>query len=286
MPDILRNLLESLDMEPGQIIPVQGGDINDSFRLTGVEDSHWFVKINRPDQPKEIITTEYHGLEMMRSAGVRMLPREIRYAEYSDFACLIMPYDEKPDRIGRSDWADYVRHLAGMHLTSRAVFGGEDNFIGSLPQVNTAKNNWISVYRENRLAPQWERARVAELISSRYTSNWHRFLNRLPDVMPVERPALVHGDLWSGNVLITREGIMLIDPCPYFGHREMDLAMMQLFSGVPVQEFLNEYENIYPLSPGLADRIGCYQLYYLLVHLNLFGATYFPAVRRIIESFS
>lgn len=282
----LRSLLDSMEMPADRITPVQGGDINDSFRVYGNGNREWFVKVNKSGQPKEIITTEFHGLEMMRTLGVKALPSEVRHAENSQDACLVMPFYKKSTRVDESDWSEFFQNLALMHLISQEVFGGSDNFIGALPQVNTFRNNWVPFFRANRLLPQWHMALEQGWFTSGDTKNWEGLLGKLPELMPIERPALVHGDLWSGNVHPTEEGILMIDPCPYFGHREMDLAMMQLFSGIPVESFLSEYENVYPLEPGLAERIEIYQLYYLLVHLNLFGSSYLPAVRRIIQRFS
>lgn len=282
----LWSLLDVLEIPADRITPVHGGDINDSFRLSGNGNRAWFVKVNKSGQPKDIITTEFHGLEMMRSRGVKIIPSDIRHAENARDACLVMPFYEKTVRVTDSDWVEFFQSLARMHLISQEVFGGTDNFIGSLRQVNSTRNNWVPFYRDNRLLPQWYMAREDGWLTSRDTEDWERLLGNLPELMPIERPALIHGDLWSGNVLPTDKGILLIDPCPYFGHREMDLAMMRLFSGIPVESFQSVYENIYPLEPGWTERIEIYQLYYLMVHLNLFGKSYLPAVRRIIQRFS
>lgn len=287
MHERLVSLLNRLNISPQTIRRVSGGDINDSFRLRGREDEDLFVKINYPGQNKDILLTEFQGLEMMREAGVEFLPSDVRFVDHQSDACLVMPYYEHASSSSPSDWKSFFQNLAHMHRISNEYFGGTDNFIGTLPQSNSTKNNWIPFFIENRLEPQFKRARDAHYLSESYTKTIDSFLKKIPNWIPIERPALVHGDLWSGNVLGTQShGVLLIDPCPYYGHREMDFAMMDLFSGVPVENFLPFYEEIYPLTHGLRERIEIYQLYYLLAHLNMFGTAYLPGVERILRQFS
>lgn len=280
-------LLESLNLQPVKIGGVAGGDINDSFRI-GVRDrGDLFVKINSPHRSKEIITAEFHGLHLMRKAGVKCLPSDFRYAENETDACLVMPYYEPVDSMASTNWARFFKNLARMHLVSNEVFGGRDNFIGTLPQVNTPRNNWVPFYRDNRLQPQFRMAADAGYLTVDDMRMADRLIEKLSDLMPIERPSLVHGDLWSGNILGTKShGLLMIDPCPHYGHREIDFAMMELFSGVPVRKHLPHYEEVYPFVRGLYERLEIYQLYYLLVHLNMFGTAYLPGVQRIIRNFS
>lgn len=286
MNERVTHLLHSMDLRPTRMESVSGGDINDSYRVTSKEGTHYFVKINRFDQSKQIITAEARGIEMMRSAGVSMLPGEVRWSENAQDALLIMPFYAVINNPSSNEWRSFFRELALMHRISQEDFGGEDNFIGLLPQDNTSRNNWVPFYRENRLRPQLKLAFDKEYFTSSDVKTWDRLFENLPEFMPIERPSLVHGDLWSGNIISTREGILLIDPCPYYGHREMDFGMMELFSGFPIREHLAVYEDVYPLTDGLFERIELYQLYYLLVHLNLFGTAYLPGVQRIIKKFS
>lgn len=280
-------LLESLDIKPIGYWRVAGGDINDSFRIRVKGGSDMFVKINASDRSRDIISAEYQGLELMRGKGVHCLPSVIGFAENETDACLVMPYYEPAEHLHSTDWASFFNNLARMHLISDEVFGGQDNYIGALDQKNQSRNNWVTFYRENRLQPQFQQALDAGYLTHSDMSLIDRLLDKLSELMPIERPALVHGDLWSGNILGTiSDGILMIDPCPYFGHREIDLAMMELFSGVPVRKLLPYYEAVYPLVRGLYDRLEVYQLYYLLVHLNMFGTAYLPGVKRIIRKFS
>ncbi|MBY5958429.1 fructosamine kinase family protein [Membranicola marinus] len=286
MENRLVQLLRSISIDPLQMTPVSGGDINDAFKVSTEQGKHLFAKINSSGQPKQIITAESQGLQMMKSAGVTMIPSDIRFAEDEENALLVMPFYEVLPDSDDAIWQSFFRNLALMHQLSQGDFGGADNFIGRFPQRNTRRNNWVPFYLDNRLKPQLQRALDQGYFSMDDKATWERLFENLPQWMPIERPALVHGDLWRGNIISTRDGILMIDPCPYYGHREMDFAMMALFSGFPIPEYLPVYEEVYPLSAGLFERIELYQLYYLLVHLNMFGTAYLPGVQRIIKKFS
>lgn len=275
-------LLDLLKISPRSIESVTGGDINDSFRITDEEGRIYFFKINRKGSPKEIITTEAEGLTRMKDFGVRFIPQDLRLAKSDTDAGLLMPFYEYQEPDDRA-WVDFFESLARMHLISAEYFGGPDNFIGSLPQINTPRNNWPNFYYDHRLLPQLEQAAQKQYFTNDEQENWSLLYQVIADRCPVEKPSLIHGDLWNGNILSTTEGILLIDPCPHFGHREMDLGMMTLFSGFPVESYIRYYNAIYPLAPNWEDRMEIYQLYYLLVHLNLFGTAYLPGVKRIIR---
>ena len=116
--------------------------------------------------------------------------------------------------------------------------------------------------------------------------NLEQFYRNISEEIPEEAPALIHGDLWSGNFITNEEGLpCLIDPAVGYAPREMDLAMMKLFGGFPEQVF-EEYDEIFPLEKGFQERIPIWQLYYLLVHLNIFGSSYKPSVAQIVKRFS
>lgn len=177
--------------------------------------------------------------------------------------------------------------LAAIHRTTAGAYGFDhDNFVGLLPQPNGWSESWISFYRERRLVPQLEiAARLGRLTPERRTLS-ERLLDRLPRWIDdtAVRPALVHGDLWHGNWLDTVDGPALIDPAAYYGDREMDLAMASLFGGFS-EAFWRAYEEAYPLLPGHEERRPLYQLYYLLIHLNIFGEQYGPGVDRILRAY-
>lgn len=167
--------------------------------------------------------------------------------------------------------------LAELHRHTAPTHGLEqDNFIGRLPQPNQPTASWIEFYRDQRIGYQMTIARQRGRLPARRESLLTRLLERLPDLLDDNTmlPSLLHGDLWGGNYLVDEQGqAVLIDPAVYYGHREMDLAMTELFGGFGGR-FYEAYHATYPMDSGYAERRALYQLYYILVHLNLFGEHY------------
>ena len=175
--------------------------------------------------------------------------------------------------------------MAALHRASPASFGGEhDNFIGLLPQANGPLPTWAEFYRDRRLRPQYDLARKAGYFSPRTDTGMDRLYNQLPlRLGPSEPPARIHGELWGGNVIVDDAGEpCLIDPAAHGGHREVDLAMMRLFGGFPPRVFA-AYTEAFPLAPGHAERVPLYQLYFLLVHVNLFGGPYVHSATSVVD---
>jgi len=176
--------------------------------------------------------------------------------------------------------------LAHLHLTQRQAFGLEsDNFIASLYQKNHDTDDWLDFFIEQRLEPLLGKAYFDRLIPLDFLKKFQEIYPKLEGIFPKEKPSLVHGDLWSGNIIPNVSGEpSLIDPAIYFGHREMDLAFSRLFGGFD-RQFYDSYESVLPLEPEFESRIGVYNLYPLLVHLNLFGEAYLPGIQKIINRF-
>jgi fructosamine-3-kinase len=185
-------------------------------------------------------------------------------------------------------WEKLGRGLASIHQEQHINFGWEsDNYIGSLVQVNTTYSDWHSFYTECRIMPL-----VKQLVDKGFFSDNDlncalEWCSKLKDLFPAEPPSLLHGDLWSGNYMITAQAdVAIFDPAVYYGHREMDLGMTLLFGGFD-QRFYTAYNEAYPLQPGWQQRIAATQLYPLLVHAVLFGGHYVDNVRSelITKSF-
>jgi fructosamine-3-kinase len=179
------------------------------------------------------------------------------------------------------------RGLAQLHRAGAPAFGLErDNFIGSLPQRNRAHAGWAEFFWLERLEPQLARAVATGRASSRLRSGLERLASKLTQLVgPAEPAARLHGDLWSGNLHVDEDGApCLIDPAVYGGHREVDLAMMRLFGGFGESVF-RAYQEAWPLAPGHAERVALYQLYPLLVHVNLFGGGYVESVERSLARY-
>jgi fructosamine-3-kinase len=260
--------------------PVSGGDINEAHALTLADGRSVFVKTNREADPT-MFPAEARGLAWL--AGPRVLRVPAVLAVDPRFLVLehIASAPRRPDfdeRLGRG--------LAALHRSGAPGFGlDHDNFIGRLPQDNRPLPTWADFYRGRRLEPQLRMATEAGRASPAMRRDCQRLFSMLESLVgPAEPPAQLHGDLWGGNIIADQEGApCLIDPAVYGGHREVDLAMMRLFGGFGPRVFA-AYDEAYPLSPGHQERVPLYQLYFLLVHVNLFGGSYVAAVERALSS--
>jgi fructosamine-3-kinase len=198
---------------------------------------------------------------------------------------LVLEYLESGRR--RADFDEHLgRGLAALHRFGAPGFGlDHDNFIGRLPQANAAACTWPDFYRDRRLEPQVRLARQAGLCPPSLERGFEQLFTVLEErVGPPEPPARLHGDLWGGNLMVDQTGAAcLIDPAVYGGHREVDLAMMQLFGGFGPKVF-SAYQEVWPLAPGYEERVPLYQLYFLMVHVNLFGRSYVAQAEHALRS--
>ena len=264
---------------------VGGGDINEA-RLLHTDAGRYFLKLNRLPQAAHMFDTEARGLALLREAEQLRIPRVIAADAAGGSAFLLMEYIETGSPAPRF-WEDFGGRLATLHRRPQPFFGLPfDNYIGSLPQPNGHFESFAELYIERRLNPQLAAAREANLLSAADERLLQQLYRRLTDLLPEEAPALIHGDLWNGNFLVSKAGAAaLIDPAVAYAHREMDLAMSHLFGGFSPR-FYEAYQAHYPTAPGLEERMELYQLYYLLVHVNLFGSSYTGSVRRILKRYA
>jgi fructosamine-3-kinase len=247
--------------------PISGGDINDAFRARLADGTTVFVK-SHDDAPPGMFAAEAHGLDWLRAGPLRV-PRVLEVAD--DHLML-----EWLDVSGRPDPDLLGRGLAALHRLGASGFGlDRANYLATLPQDNTPEPDWPTFYVERRLRPLVRRARLG----------LDRELDALrPDRFgPPEPPARLHGDLWWGNVVAVGGAPVLIDPAVYGGHREIDLAMLALFGGLP-ERLVAAYDEVYPLAAGWRERIALHQLYPLAAHACLFGGGYGGQVARILTS--
>jgi protein-ribulosamine 3-kinase len=263
---------------------VAAGNHNQGVRLESTE-GDFFLKLNF-DHERDILHKESEGLELLRKATFLKVPKTFGWGRIGDYNFLLTEFITS-GRYKLDYWENLGLGLAHLHLTSHNKFGLEyDNYIASIHQKNLQTDNWLDFYIENRLEPLIGKAYFDRLIPLEFLKKFQEIYPKLESIFPVEKPALVHGDLWSGNVICTPDGQpCLIDPAVYFGHREMDLAFSRLFGGFE-SRFYESYESILPLEPGFEHRMGLYNLYPLLVHLNLFGTAYLPGIERIISRFA
>jgi protein-ribulosamine 3-kinase len=248
---------------------VTGGCIHECYRVS-VRGIPCFLKVNESSQA-DAFAAEADGLRALRDAGVRA-PEPHAHGVAGAHAYLLMEYLELGTR---PDFAALGRMLAAAHRKPGPRFGwARDNYIGTTPQRNGWADDWSAFWLERRLRPQIELARR------------NGFAVELPALSVLKKhrppPSLLHGDLWSGNVGFTADGPVAFDPAVYYGDREADLAMTELFGGFP-REFYRAYEEAFPLDAGYETRRPLYNLYHLLNHLNLFGGGYFAQVEGTLR---
>lgn len=257
-----------------------GGDINNVF-LLNTSTEKLVAKLNDAEKFPGMFEAEKLGLESLAKPGVIDVPKVFVTGKVENTAYILLEY--KATAAKSPGFASvFGEQLAALHQQSAEKFGfPEDNYIGSLPQQNHSAASASEFYISQRLEPQLKLARDGYNLRAKVS-----FFKNISGLIPNEPPALIHGDLWNGNYLVNSKGLpCLIDPATAFAPREMDLSMMKLFGGF-VPEIFHTYNEISPLSPGFEERISLWQLYYLLVHLNLFGAGYKNSVTKILKSFS
>jgi len=265
--------------------PLSGGDINDAFEVRLADGREIFVKCN-VSAPNDMFVAEARGLAWLGDAKALRVPAVLAASGANDMTPflaleLIRPKarrDNFDERLGRG--------LAALHRHGAPAFGlDHDNYVGRLPQKNTFAVTWPEFYRVRRLGPQLKAAADAGLAPARLRREFERLFGQLESLCgPAEPPARLHGDLWGGNLITDDLGEpCLIDPAVYGGHREIDLAMMKLFGGFGPRVFA-AYEESFPLADGNRDRVALYQLYPLMVHVNLFGAGYLPQVEAALAA--
>ena len=267
------------------IRPISGGDISQAFLLE-TETEQFFCKINRNEQAFQMFQNEKAGLEAISKTKTIATPKVFLCDKLEDGAFFLMEYIEAKKN-GSNNMKALGHQLAALHLHSRRnEFGWKtDNFIGSLPQSNKKHSNWVKFYVEERLLPQLKMAYDSGGLNAAEIPVERLIFERCKNLLPKVKPSLLHGDLWSGNYLISENGTpFLIDPAVYYGHHEVDIAMTKLFGGFDTS-FYNAYSEIFPKIGQEKERHEIYQLYYLLVHLNLFGGSYKSSVMEIIKKY-
>ena len=248
-----------------------GGCINSAYRL-GDGDSSYFVKLNSGDK-LTMFEAEHEGLHELAEAGAVRVPQPLATGIADGQAYIVM---EDLALGGSGSQAQLGRDVAALHRHSCERFGwSRDNTIGSTPQSNLPDDSWFNFWREQRLGAQLEMA--AERGASRtLLQQGERLLQAFPGLFDGYTPAssLLHGDLWSGNAAFSQNGEPVIfDPAVYYGDREADIAMTELFGGFS-GDFYAAYEEAWPLDPGYKIRKNFYNLYHIINHFNMFGGGY------------
>jgi fructosamine-3-kinase len=280
-------LLADVERELGRISAVErvgGGCVSSAARVHGPEGS-CFLKYER-DAPPDFFAAEAHGLDRLRAAagGLLRVPAVLALREaIAGWSWLALEWLEPGPRA--TGFAQRLaRGIATLHRDVGEGWGlDQDGYIGRLVQRNGAGSSWSEFWWNRRLLPQLQMAARRGYLTP--SERWARLESGLPALLSEahsDGPSLLHGDLWNGNVIATAEGPALVDPASYRGHREVDLAMTELFGGFG-SSFYEAYAEEWPLRPGYEARRGVYQLYYLLVHVNLFGGSYVGATNETLS---
>ena len=262
--------------------PVGGGCINSAYRVAG-PGSIYFVKTNAP-HAADMFAAEAAGLAEIARAHTVRVPRPVCHDGNAEASWLALEWIEFGSA-GRDSGRALGQALAAMHHVTAASFGWRrDNTIGATPQDNTTNSNWVEFWRERRLGPQFALAAkrgAPPPLLAKGARLARDFAVLLADC--AVEPALQHGDLWGGNAGFDGAGAPVIfDPAVYYGHREADLAMTELFGGFSA-DFYAAYRDAYPLAPGYDVRKQLYNLYHVLNHYNLFGGAYARQAETLVD---
>jgi protein-ribulosamine 3-kinase len=263
---------------------LSGGSINEVYTLR-IENVDYCLKVNQNLAYKDFFTKEANGLDELRKAPHIKVPKIYTFSDETNASYLLIEFIHNKIPTN-SDWEHAAIALAEMHKITSTEFGFyEDNFIGSQVQENQKMTSWTDFYRQERLENQFQIAVSKSSFSKQEIKNFLRFLDKLDQLIVSESPSLLHGDLWSGNYFFSEDSeFVLIDPAVYYGNREIDLAMSRLF-GSASSVFYDSYHKYFPLEAEWKERVKIYQLYPILVHINLFGSSYISQYRSIINHF-
>lgn len=258
---------------------VGGGCINQTSLLELTDGRKVFLKENSASY-KGLFESEVAGLRSLSVEGGPRVPQPLAFTEADGRQYLLLEYVETGSR-GKDFWEDFGRRLAHLHKVKRNErFGFDiDNYIGATPQINRWEVSWPRFFAQERLAFQLELARKNGYGRERWFGGAEHLVERMEELLPEpDSASILHGDLWGGNFMVDAQGrAVLIDPATYYGDREADLAMSELFGGFH-RRFYDSYNEEFPIDPGYRERKHLYNLYHLLNHLNLFGASYAASV--------
>ncbi|MEA1890538.1 MAG: fructosamine kinase family protein [Pseudomonadota bacterium] len=258
---------------------LSGGCINASYAVSG-GNQRFFLKLNSASS-LSMFEAEYQALLELASSNTIRVPHPVCTGQYDSHSWLVM---EHLPLLNNGNQQKLGEQLAAMHSVTQECFGwSRDNTIGSTPQINSPGNDWVKFFRDQRLKYQLRLA-----AAKGYTGSLQKagavLLNCLDDFFigykPV--PSLLHGDLWSGNyAFLENKEPVIFDPATYYGDREADIAMTELFGGFST-EFRTSYEACWPLDNGYQIRKHLYNCYHILNHLNLFGGGYAAQAENLI----
>jgi fructosamine-3-kinase len=271
---------------------VNGGCINHTYLISNNRQDRYFIKLNQSSLA-EMFVAEAKGLLEMASTQTISVPIPICWGTVAEHSYLVLENLDLTNRSNSQSWTEMGRNLAAMHrhqISNSPKFGWHlNNTIGSTPQINIWETHWVTFFKNQRIGYQLQ-------LAQRKGGNFPKaaaLLASIPQILATHQPqpSLVHGDLWSGNAGFITAGSksqstapvpVIFDPATYWGDREVDVAMTELFGSFPAA-FYQGYESVYPLDAGYSQRKILYNLYHILNHYNLFGGSYQSQANQTID---
>jgi protein-ribulosamine 3-kinase len=244
----------------------------------------YFIKWNKGDH-EGMFESEAKSMELIRATNTVNVPKVYSYGKKADGAYLMLDYVAEAAK--QADyWTQFGRQIALLHQNSAAQFGLHfNNYIGALRQINDFTVDGPQFYLEKRLNVQLEKAYRDKVIDYKLYVDLQNVFSKVTSLFPNEKPSLLHGDLWSGNIMVGSDGYAaVVDPSAYYGLREAEIAFTTLFGGFKAS-FYQAYNEVNPIQPNFKDRIDLYNLYPLLAHLNQFGGGYLDAIKKIVKKY-
>ncbi|MGF1603376.1 MAG: fructosamine kinase family protein [Thermosynechococcaceae cyanobacterium] len=258
---------------------IGGGSINQAYRIRDGSQSY-FVKLHQASKIA-MFEAEALGLREMAQAKVIRVPQPLCWGTAAEYSYIVLEWLNLGSQ-ANVDWDNMGQRLAAMHRTvSEQGYGWhQNNTIGDTPQLNPWADNWGMFFAEHRIGYQ---LRLAQRRGGPF-SQGATLLEAIPDLLADHhpQPSLVHGDLWSGNAAFAEGVPVILDPAVYYGDREVDIAMTELFGGFP-RAFYEGYNKAWPLPEAYSKRKILYNLYHILNHFNLFGGSYAAQAERMID---
>jgi len=267
-----------------EVNSISGGSINSAYSVK-THDNSYFLKFNTAAIHPQMFSSEFKGLQLLSKTSSIRIPKPLYYYEGQEYSFILMELIEEKEKEDFF-WENFASQLAQMHQATSHNYGLDfDNYMGSLYQSNKYHDSFTEFFINERLLPQIKIARDKRLLNINHVKKGEGLFEELPSIFPIEKPALVHGDLWSGNFMQDENGKpVFMDPAVYYGHREVDIAMTTMFGGFSVQ-FYKSYHQFHPLEKGWESRLPYYNLYPILIHINLFGHSYVASLEKILKHF-